>query len=66
MTAHFPAWLHALAVTSVALGIIAALIIGIDEIARPQKMWIMTLVWPLCALFGSVLWLPSMSHMGAA
>lgn len=26
-----------------------------DEVRRPQKMWIMNLVWPLTALYGSVL-----------
>jgi len=31
--------------------------IALDETRRTQHMWIMNLVWPLCALFGSVLWL---------
>jgi hypothetical protein len=57
MAPHFPAWLHALALASLALALISALIISVDELVRPQKMWIMSFVWPLCALFGSVLWL---------
>jgi hypothetical protein len=57
MIAHFPVWLHTLALVSLALGFASALMVVIDEIARPQKMWIMDLVWPLCALFGSLLWL---------
>jgi hypothetical protein len=29
-----------------------AIVIAIDEIRHPQKMWIMNLVWPYhCALF---------------
>ena len=53
----FPAWLHALAIASLVAGLACAALIAIDETRRPQSMWIMDLVWPLCALFGSVLWL---------
>ena len=53
----FPAWLHALAIVSLAVAAICALAIAIDLARHPQKMWIMNLVWPLTALFGSVLWL---------
>ena len=53
----FPVWLHALAIASVALAVTCAIVIMLDEFRRPQKMWIMYLVWPLTALFGSVLWL---------
>jgi hypothetical protein len=40
----------------VSLGIAfgCALIISIDELRYPQKMWIMNLVWPLTALYFSV------------
>ena len=55
--AGFPDWLHTLSVVSLALAALCALLIVIDELRRPQKMWIMNLVWPLTALFGSVLWL---------
>jgi hypothetical protein len=55
--AHFPAGFHDLAITSLAIAFICAVAIVIDELRRPQKMWIMNIVWPLTALFGSVLWL---------
>lgn len=53
----FPIWLHGLAIASLVLGFACAAVIVFDEIKRPPKMWIMALVWPLTALFGSVLWL---------
>lgn len=53
----FPAWLHGLAIVSLVLGFACAAVIVFDEARRPPKMWIMALVWPLTALFGSVLWL---------
>ena len=54
-----PTWLHALSIVSLALGAICAAIIAIDVARRPQHMWIMSVVWPVTALFGSVaiLWL---------
>ena len=55
--ANFPLWLHGLSITSIALAVVCALVIAADEFRRPQKMWIMNVVWPLTALFGSVLWL---------
>ena len=54
---NFPQWLHDLARISLALGFACATIIAVDEVRRPQKMWIMNLVWPLTALFGSLLWI---------
>ncbi len=54
--ATFPAWLHTLAIISLAVGAVCAITIALDEARRPQKMWIMNLVWPLTALFGSILW----------
>jgi hypothetical protein len=62
----FPAWLHTIAITSLILAGMCAAIIAIDEIRRPQKMWIMNLVWPLTALFGSVLWLFGYYRWGRA
>jgi hypothetical protein len=55
--AGFPPWLHNLAVISLVLAGACAALISVDEIRRPQKMWIMNLVWPITTLFGSVLWL---------
>jgi len=53
----FPAWLHTLSVTWIALGVTSATVVVVDELRYPQKMWIMNLVWPLTTLFGAVLWL---------
>ncbi len=53
-----PNWLHLLAVVSLVLAGLCALIIAADEVRHPQKMWIMNVVWPINALyFGPVgLW----------
>lgn len=53
-----PAWLHALSLAVLVLGFICAAIIAVDEVRHPQHMGIMNVVWPVCALFGSiwVLW----------
>lgn len=55
--AIFPHWLRILSSASIALGAICAAAITVDEFRRPQRMWIMNLVWPLTALFGGILWL---------
>lgn len=57
MSPSFPNWLHVVSIASLILSAACALIIMADEIRRPQRMWIMNAVWPLTALFGSVLWL---------
>lgn len=62
--AQFPAWLHGLAIGSLVLAVVCAIVIALDECRRPQKMWIMYLVWPLTALFGSVLWLAAYYRWG--
>jgi hypothetical protein len=53
----FPDWLNTLSITWIAIGAICAVAISVDEIRHPQKMWIMNLVWPLTALFGTAVWL---------
>jgi hypothetical protein len=53
----FPIWLHLLSSISLGVAVACALVIAADEARRPQRMWIMNLVWPLAALFGSLLWL---------
>lgn len=55
--ATFPGWLHGLATASLIVAALCALAVAADETRRRQSMWIMNLVWPLCTLFGSVLWL---------
>jgi hypothetical protein len=37
------------------ISFIGAIVIAIDEIRHPQKMWIMNVVWPVTALYFSVL-----------
>lgn len=49
-----PPWLHLLSVAMLALGVGCALYITLDLVRRPQKMWIMNVVWPVTALFGTV------------
>lgn len=62
----FPAWLHLLASASLALALACAALIAVDLARRPQKMWIMNLVWPLTALFGSLVWLGGYFAWGRA
>jgi len=50
-----PYWLHVLSITSLSLGFGCAAIVIVDEWRGPQPMWIMNLVWPTVALFGSLL-----------
>jgi hypothetical protein len=46
-----PTWLHVLAIISLALAGVCALIVAADEMRHPQKMWIMNVVWPINALY---------------
>jgi hypothetical protein len=48
-------WLHAVAIVSLIPRLICAVWIALDEIRHPQQMWIMNLVWPITALYASVL-----------
>ncbi len=52
-----PLWLHVLSIVSLSLGLISFVIIAADVVRYPQKMWIMNVVWPVTALFGSLLML---------
>lgn len=49
-----PEWLQILAIVSLCFGAVCALVIALDELPHPQHMWIMNIVWPVTALFGSV------------
>lgn len=40
--------------TSLAVAFLCTTLIAIDEIRRPQRMWIMNVVWPITALYLSV------------
>lgn len=45
---------NAIGSISLALAFVCALLIVIDEIRYPQKMWIMNVVWPITALYFSI------------
>ncbi|HZP99847.1 MAG TPA: DUF4396 domain-containing protein [Reyranella sp.] len=49
-----PLWLHDLSIAYLSLGALSAAIIGADLLRHPQHMWIMNIVWPTTALFGTV------------
>jgi branched-subunit amino acid transport protein len=53
-----PVWLHVLSVAYLLLGAISAAVISADLFWHPQHMWIMNVVWPVTALFGTgwILW----------
>ncbi|MCB1885943.1 MAG: DUF4396 domain-containing protein [Geminicoccaceae bacterium] len=50
-----PDWLHALSIAALALGFACAAVILVDVVRHPQRMGIMNVVWPVVALFGTVL-----------
>jgi len=50
----FPAWFHALAILALLLGAACALLLSVQVIRQPQHMTVMNIVWPVSALFGSV------------
>lgn len=52
-----PRYLHDISLLSLTFGGVCALIITVDQFRHPQKMWIMNVVWPVTALFGTVFWL---------
>ncbi len=49
-----PGWLHALSIAYLLLGAVCAAIVTVDEFRHPQHMWIMNIVWPVTALFGTI------------
>lgn len=49
--APYPQWLHILAWSYLSLCLGCALGILIHTLARPQKMWIMSVVWPVTGLY---------------
>jgi uncharacterized protein DUF4396 len=53
-----PTWLHDLSLAYLILGAVCALVIALDLLRHPQHMWIMNIVWPVTALFGTawILW----------
>ncbi|MGA8757216.1 MAG: DUF4396 domain-containing protein [Stellaceae bacterium] len=49
-----PDWLHNLSIAYLLLGALSATVICFDLTRHPQHMWIMNVVWPVTALFGTV------------
>ena len=49
-----PNWLHDLSIAYLLLGALCAIVIAVDVARHPQHMWIMDVVWPVTALFGTV------------
>jgi len=49
-----PAWLHSLSIAFLLLGLACAVVIAADLVRHKQHMWIMDVVWPVTALFGTV------------
>jgi hypothetical protein len=49
---------------SLGIALSCAIVITMDEIRHPQKMWIMNLVWPVTALYLSVFALWGYYHIG--
>lgn len=49
-----PTWLHDLSIAYLLLGALCSVIIAVDVVRHPQHMWIMDVVWPVTALFGTV------------
>ncbi|MBL27394.1 MAG: hypothetical protein CMM50_07590 [Rhodospirillaceae bacterium] len=49
-----PDWLTILSAVSLTVAFVCAAIIAVDIAKHPQHMWIMNVVWPVTALFGSI------------
>lgn len=49
-----PGWLHALSVATLLLGASCSLLLSAQVIRHPQHMMVMNVVWPVCALFGTI------------
>lgn len=59
-----PAWLNTLAIASLAISAICAVIVLIDLARFPQQMAIMNWVWPITALYGGPLALWMYARLG--
>ena len=51
----FPAWFHTVSIIGLLAGGICSILIAAHVIRHPQRMWIMNVVWPVTALFGTLL-----------
>ena len=59
-----PQWLQSLATAFLALALLCALIMAVLLVMRPQKMWIMDIVWPVTALYWGPVGLWGLWDMG--
>lgn len=50
----FPTWLHAISIAALLLGAACSLLLSAQVIRHPQHMTVMNVVWPISALFGTV------------
>lgn len=60
----FPDWLAVVSGGMLAVGLLCAVLIAIDVARRPQKMWIMDIVWPVTALYWGPVSLWGLWEMG--
>lgn len=60
-----PEWLEPLATAFLALAFLSATVMVVILIVRPQKMWIMDVVWPVTALYWGPVGLWRLWDMGA-
>ncbi|AQP53119.1 hypothetical protein CBF34_02600 [Vagococcus penaei] len=59
-----PNWLVILAWISLALSVVSFIYVSYDVRKHPQSMKVMTYVWPITTLFGSVLWVLAYQKWG--
>lgn len=52
----FPFALTAIAAVSIGIGVLCSALLAVDVGLRPQPMRVMSVVWPLTALFGGIPW----------
>lgn len=50
-----PEWLRILSMASLCIAGVCAIVIALDLMQHPQKMWIMNVVWPITALYAGPL-----------
>ena len=62
----FPAWLHDLSIVALTIGALCFAVLLIDVVRHPQKMAIMNVVWPVTALFGTLLTVAAYVRYGRA
>jgi hypothetical protein len=51
----FPTWLHAISVATLLLGAGCSVLLSVQVVRYPQHMTVMNVVWPISALFGTII-----------